>query len=197
MNRLFLSLLLLFLFSCSETKVEKQVEAVQEEPVDTFRTTGITKVNGVYVIDTVAILTNDNLEPLLSAVEEAELVRYNNVTDIPPFIRKFLESHIGGDLSMANYGEDWQETDVIKEGNLADRELIYLGMDSTLIMLAYHTGGFGKAEHVLIFRHREGEIIDFWKGIVLKTLKSKEDIVGYLKENKDKEWRINFNRVYF
>lgn len=196
MNRFQIGLILLVLCSCSEKEVENQVIAVQEEPVDTFNTTGIKKVNGQYILDTVAILTNDNLEPLLTEVEKAELVRYDDVTDIPPFIREFLESQIGGDISMVNYGEDWQETDVIEEG-LADRQLVYLGIDDSIALLAYHTGGFGKAEHVLIFKHREGEITDFWKGIILKTLKTKEDIVVYLKENKDTEWRINFNRVYF
>ena len=196
MNRFQLGLILLILSSCSETEVENQVKAVQEEPVDTFQTTGIKKVNGEYVLDTVAILTNDNLEPLLTAVEEAKLVSYDNVTDIPPFIREFLESQIGENISMVNYGEDWQETDVIEEG-LAERQLVYLGMDDAIVLLAYYTGGLGKAEHVLIFKHRDGEITDFWKGIILKTLKTKEDIVTYLKENKDTEWRINFNRVYF
>ncbi|GGG26175.1 hypothetical protein [Pontibacter amylolyticus] len=196
MNRFLLGFILLVLCSCSEKEAENQIKAVQEEPVDTFHTTGIKKVNGEYVLDTVAILTNDNLEPLLTAVEEAKLVSYDNVTDMPPFIKEFLESQIGGDISMVNYGEDWQETDVIEEG-LADRQLVYLGMDDSIVLLAYHTGGFGKAEHVLIFKHREGEITDFWKGIILKTIKTKEGIVAYLKENKDTEWRINFNRIYF
>lgn len=187
--------MLLAFCSCSETEAEKQVEAVQEGPVDTIRTTGISKVNGAYVIDTVAILNNENLDTLLTVVEQAELATYDNVKDIPPFIRAFLDSLTGGGFSIVNYGEEWQETDVIEEG-LAERELVYLGKNRDAVLLAYHTGGFGKSEHILIFRHEGSEITDFWAGNILKTLKTKEEIVEYLKENKNKEWRVNTNRLY-
>jgi len=195
MNRLLLGFILLVLCACTENDIDQQVDVVQEDNNTAIVTTGISKINGVYKIDSLAILTNENLDTLIAAVEEADLVTYKDVADIPPFIRTVLDSLTGGDFSIVNYGEDWQETDVIM-GKLPERELLYLGKGDDITLLAYYTGGIGKSEHILIFRHKNGELTDFWAGNVLKNLKTKEDIVRYLKENKNKEWGLNTNRVY-
>jgi hypothetical protein len=99
-------------------------------------------------------------------------------------------------FSIANPGENWQVGCVVEQP-LPLRQLIYLGIGNDIALMTYYTGGFGKLEHVLIFKFSNDKILDFWCGNITTDIINKKEIVKYLKDNKDKEWGLNTNIVYF
>ena len=156
---------------------------------------GIKKIKNHYVIDTAMILNNKNLDTLLVKLDNSELVDKNRTKDIPDFINAFLTSATPDKFSIANPGEKWQSTDVVME-KLPNRQLIYLGIGSDLVLLTYYSGGIGESEHILIFRYKDKDIIDFWCGNVLDDVKDKKGIVTLLKKNRNKHWGLNTNIIY-
>ena len=84
-------------------------------------------------------------------------------------------------------GEEWQATDIV-QGNLPDRQLVYLGVGKDVVLLAYNKGGIVMSERILIFHVQNSCIRDFWCGGVLTELTNKQQIVNHLKANKTKHW---------
>ena len=147
-------------------------------------------------IDTTVILSNQNLIPLIDDLDKSTLIEKNKIKDIPPFIKTILNRLTKDNFSIANPGEKWQATDVILE-ELPARQLIYLGIGDNITLLTYYTGGVGKSEHILIFKYQNKQITDFWCGNVLKNLKTKTEIINFLRINQDKHWGLNTNHIYF
>ena len=150
----------------------------------------------IFKLDTIGILTNKNLDSLILCLENAELKESKNVADIPIFIRETLNKLRFNNFSIANPEEDWQSTDVVFDKNLPDRQLIYLGVGENITLMAYYMGGFGITRRVLIIKHENEKITDFWCGRCTNP-KSKEDIIEFIKNNKDKHWGLNTNMIYF
>jgi len=146
----------------------------------------IITADGNCTIDTFAILTNKNLLPLIKELESKELLIYQTIKSIPPFINDFLKCSQGGEFTIANPGEKWQVGDVIIE-DLPRRQLIFFGLSDSIALMTYYTGGIGKSEHILIFKIENKIITDFWCGDVLADLLDKAKVIKYLKKNKDKE----------
>jgi hypothetical protein len=71
-----------------------------------------------------------------------------------------------------------------------------LGVGNDITLMAYYTGGIGKSEHILILKYSDNKILDFWCGNILEDVKTKADILKYIKDNKDKVWGLNTNFIY-
>lgn len=183
MNKILIGLTLLIFSQCSGTKSESISEKQEAENCGQFKT------------DTVSILTNKNLDGLISNVETADLTTYSRFKSVPRFIKRFLDGLVGRTFLIADPGEEWQATDVVLE-DLPDRQLVYLGVGHEIVVLAYNKGGIGMSERVLIFNFQDSCIKDFWCGGVMTELTDKKQIVDHLKENKDKHWGLNTNIIY-
>ncbi len=183
MNRILIGLTLIIFSQCDGTK-SKTVSENQR-----------TKDCGQFAVDTVSILTNKNLDGLILKVETTELAHYPEFESIPSFVKAFLDSLVGKKFRIADPGEEWQATDIV-EGDLPDRQLVYLGVGQEVMLLAYNKGGFGMSERILIVHFEESCIIDFWCGGVMTELRDKDQIVNHLKENKNKHWALNTNIIY-
>lgn len=157
--------------------------------------TGLIIKDGLVKIDTVVILTHKNLNPLLAVIEKTDLKTYRKVSDIPVFLVDFLKSITRDSFSIANPNEDWQ---VGCDGSdeLPTRKLIYFGLADNIALLTYLTGGIGESEQILIIKFSNEKIIDFWFGNVMANLTNKEEILNYIKENKDKKWGLGTNIIY-
>jgi hypothetical protein len=160
------------------------------------RKTGIKSV-GKCDLDTSVILENGNLPSLIANLEKADLKTCKTVNGIPPFIINFLDCCIdSGDFSIANPGENWQVTDVIME-KLPARQLVSFEIGDSIALMMHYTGGLGVSEHILIFRFHDNTISDFWCGNIMQNLSGKQDVITYIKANKDKNWGLNTNMIYF
>ncbi|MBT1711687.1 hypothetical protein KK062_25820 [Fulvivirgaceae bacterium PWU5] len=149
-----------------------------------------------FSIDTATILENRNLDALIASLDAANFTSHTKFESMPGVIKTFLGSLDENKFLIANPGEDWQATDVVLGKRLPNRRLLYLGVGQDIALLAYYKGGIGKSERILIFRFTERCVIDFWCGGVLTNLKTKEQIVEYLKGNKNKHWGLNTNVIY-
>jgi hypothetical protein len=176
-------------------------------------------LNDHFEIDTTTILTNKNLQPLIDYLDTAELNEKKSISEIPVFIKVFLDS-LTNNFSIANPGEDWQvgctvigkqikkkiydkttgdtliEIAFDNSQSLPSRQLIYLGLGQDIALITYYSGGIGKIEHVLILKFDKEIITDFWCGTIGSDIKDKDVILKFLKENKDKQWGLNSNIIY-
>ena len=184
MNRILIGLTLIIFSQCDGTKSTSISENQR------------IKDCGQFEIDTVSILTNKNLDGLISKVETADLTLYSEFESAPGFIKLFLDSLVGTEFRIADPGEDWQATDLILEKALPDRQLVYLGVGQDAMLLTYNKGGIGMSEKILIIHFEKYCIKDFWCGSVLANLTDKNQILNHLKENKDKHWGLNTNFIY-
>lgn len=86
--------------SSSDKFVEKYLS-------DTSSQTTASKSDSKCYIDTFAILTNKNLQPLIDKLEKNNLTTYKTVKEIPDFLMNFLKcTKDSGQFSIANPGED-------------------------------------------------------------------------------------------
>jgi len=176
----------------------------------------ITIRNGVYQLDSNAILNNHNLAQLITILQQTDLKEKHQVSDIPPAIKKFLNQFLGN-LSMADPESAWQASDEItgdliekkeydpKTGDtvihimpqLPIRQLAYLGIDKNIALLAYYTGGIGQAEHIIIFKIQNNDIKGLWCGVILAELTTQTSILEYIKQNISNKEKLNSNYISF
>lgn len=217
-TKIFLWLLIVTLWACISQKSQESQSTLNEIGVSKYES-NISIVDGKFVIDTNAILNNNNLSLLIDKLEKTELKEKKSIGEIPLFIKSFLDS-LTQNFSIANPGEDWQEGCVVlgKENQqkvhnekigdtmipigidnsqlLPRRQLIYFGLGKDIALMTYYTGGFGKSEHIFIIKFEKTQILDFWCGNILNDLSNKKEILEFLKKNKDKHWGLNTNIIY-
>jgi len=203
-TKILLGLCITTFWSCSNSTSQLDGSIMDKNSADNYKS-NLSLVDGKYQIDTSAILNNHNLQQLIEDLEKAELADKKTVAQIPSFLKSFLDSLTEG-FSIANPGEDWQVgctslTMVDEKGNVISeempkRQLIYFGLGQDLALMTYYTGGFGKSEHILIFKFKGNKILDFWCGSILTDAKNKLEILNNLKTNKDKDWGLNTNIIY-
>lgn len=180
-----------FFISCNVST--SQDKKVISKKISTIK--GLTNVRGSYKIDTIVILTHQNLDTLLADIERADLKTYRKVSDFPDFLVDFLKGITKDNFSIANSTENWQFGCDVGD-DLPSRQLIYFGLADNIALLAYLTGGVGISEHILIIKFSGEEIKDFWCGNVLANLANKEEILKYIKENRTKKWGLGTNIIY-
>ena len=154
-------------------------------------------VRELAALDTAAILTNRQLDHWLEEAQQAPLVAHRSAQALPTGVRSFLERITGEAFTLANPGDKYQETDVVYEHGLPMRQLVYLGVGDSLVVLAHYLGGYGVSERVLFFKLRGQKVVDCWTGFVRGKADTKESILHYLRANKDRKWGVNTNILYF
>jgi hypothetical protein len=191
-TKILIGLFITTFWACSNSTTQKDNQKT-ENRIDNS-VSSITFIDGHYQIDTTTILTNKNLPPLIDILEKADLAEKKTVSEIPVFIKLFLDN-LADSFSIANPGEDWQVGCIIDEA-LPSRQLIYLGVGSDILLMTYYTGGIGKSEHILIIKFDKTKILDLWCGNLLADVTSKTEILKHLNEKKDKDWGLNTNIIY-
>jgi len=185
--------MLLVLIGCEGTPREKPAHMPSRVPVAPRKEA----VRELAALDTVAILTNRYLSHWLDEAQKAPLVAHRSAQALPAGVRSFVERITSEAFTLANPGEKYQETDVVYEHGLPTRQLVYLGVGDSLVVLAHYLGGYGASERVLLFKMREQKVVDCWTGFVQGKADTKESILQYLRENKDRKFGVNTNILYF
>lgn len=217
-TKILLGLFITTFWACSNSTSQQNGPALDEKTVGNYES-NVSVVNGEFVIDTNAILNNNNLQSLIDELEKTDLTEKKTIAEIPSFIISFLDS-LTDNFSIANPDEDWQVGCVVmgkeiqtkvydkKTGDtliqitfdnsqpLPSRQLVYFGLGKDIALMTYYTGGIGKSEHILIIKFDNTNISDFWCGNILTDVKNKAETLKYLKENKDKDWGLNTNIIY-
>ena len=216
--KILLGLFITTFWACIDSTTHQDTSVLDKKQVDNY-VSNISLVNGKFTIDTSAILHNNNLQSFIKDLEKADLSEKKTYTEIPTFIKLFLDS-LTNNFSIANPDGDWQSGCVImgkqiykkvydkKTGDtlseitfdnsqpLPARQLIYLGVGNDIALMTYYTGGIGKSEHIIIIKFEGNKIVDFWCGNILNDGTNKAEILKYLNNNKDKNWGLNTNIIY-
>ncbi len=217
-TKILLSLLIATFGACRNSTTLHDRSAINKDSVENY-VSNISFVAGKYILDTSAILQNNNLQSLIDNLEKTNLAEKRAIGEIPLFIKSFLDS-LTNNFSIANPNEDWQVGCVAlgkqikkkvydkKTGDslilvtfdnsqpLPSRQLVFFGIGKDIVLMTYYTGGIGKSEHILIIKFDHAKIVDFWCGNMQLDLTNKAEMLKYLKENKDKYWGLNTNMIY-
>ena len=199
-----LTLIFATFFSCGNLTSQHDKPGLNTDSLEK-KISGVNKINGKYCLDTNVIASNSNLQNLINDLEKTKLDEIKNIAEIPDFIISFL-NNLTGNFSIANPGEDWQAScctiaKVDKNGNVIstkkpERQLLYFGLGQTMALMAYYTGGVGISEHILIIKFSEKNILDFWCCILLSDLKTKSQILNYIKESSINEGCQNSRNIF-
>src|SRR6185295_11348000 len=88
----------------------------------------------------------------LKAPEKFHDIR--KVADLPPDVLK-LTPH--GGTGMANPGEEWQVTDVVRDRTLPGRRLIWAASNGAYCVIHYETGGIAHIFHTAVIGLEHGK----------------------------------------
>ncbi|HMC86592.1 MAG TPA: hypothetical protein VKI61_13790 [Chitinophagaceae bacterium] len=148
-----------------------------------------------YKIDTAKILLNENLDSFLFKIKQETFSVSHDKKDIPSFIKKQLDCWTRN-FSIGNPKETFNATDIYDE-KLPDRQLLFLAVNTELFIMTYLRGGFGEQTHMLFIKFHSNRIVDLWTGVSLQDLKSKNEVLDYIKTHRNKDWGLNTNIIYF
>lgn len=208
-NMKLILILILLLTTFNLTSSQKNVKAAKSN---------ISLVKGKYILDTFAILNNNNLEKLIEELEQTELIEKQKVNEIPTFIMKLLKS-LNEDFSIVGVGEEYtsgctsvryhtqikkydkKTGDTIIQNKfgapIPRRQLTYLGFSDNIALMTFYTGGFSKIQHIIIIKYKKTNIMDFWCGHSSVDIWTKNETLNYLKEKRLIEGGLNSNFIYF
>lgn len=165
--------------------------------------------DGKYHVDSVVIRKELNKKRLIVNLETQTLKQRMKIGEIPDFIWRFLDS-ISYDkkFDIVNPGEEWKsgitnfgrvvftkrydanlkDSVSVLSGDgavLPNKQLVYFGMSETIALLTYYKGGFGPLPNIIIIKHQDKKIVDFWYGSVFEgNITSKNEIIKSLKSKR-------------
>ena len=139
-NYIYLLSIILFV-SCFSNQKRKTLDSNQNIVDNQMK---IIVGKNMYYNGTQLISANNNLPLLINNLDSSKYVLYSNIDFCPTLIKSFLSKNTNNAIfSIANVGEEWQVKDVIINSNLPTRQLKYLALSDTLLLLSYYKGGVG------------------------------------------------------
>jgi hypothetical protein len=146
-------------------------------------------------LDTAKILANENLDGFTYRMRTDAFEVLNDKKAIPVFVKKQLDCLAEG-FKIANPDEEYACccTDF---KDLPRRKLIFLAKSKDMLALTYLRGGFGVSTHLLLIRFDKNKIVDIWAGFGHESIQSVPDLLQFIDLNRDAEWGLNTNIIYF
>ncbi len=146
-----------------------------------------------YTIDTVRILTNENLNNFVQNLKTDTFQISSDKDAIPRHIKKQLDKLAKG-FSIGNPNQDWQCC-CTSPRHLPERQLNFLAKSENVLVMTYKTGGWGVSTHLLLIRFDHKNILDLWTGYCWADVSKVSDIVSYIEETRKSNRELNTNIV--
>jgi hypothetical protein len=146
-----------------------------------------------FTIDTVKILTNENLDDFVQSLQIDTFQISTDKNAIPKHIKKQLDKLTKG-FSIGNPNQDWQCC-CTSPRRLPERQLNFLAKSADVLVMTYKTGGLGVSTHLLLIRFNNNKIIDLWAGYCWAEVSKVSDIVSYIDETRKHNRELNTNIV--
>ncbi|MES2763051.1 MAG: hypothetical protein V4677_12635 [Bacteroidota bacterium] len=190
-------------FTCNNDAIENDTSTHQKEY------SSISIVKGIYKIDTNMAVANWYKEKLFKTLETENLVDKKTVSEIPGFIKAFLDgTTYNNEFDITDPGKEWQEGGWVigfdkEKKNIAHaissvakpfptRQLIYCGIGKNIALISYYIGGIETKQHNIIIKFENEKIVDLWfdyyysqfgysLGGTTNFVTSKTDIMKYIK----------------
>ena len=138
---------------------------------------------------------NENLDKFILKLQTESFTTFNNKNAIPKEIKDILDC-LTKKFSIANPDQEYACC-CTSSDKLPQRKLIYLSKSQNTLVMTYFTGGWGVMTHLLLIQFDQDKITDLWSGSCNENIKSNQDIIKYLNDNRNKHWGLNSNMVYF
>lgn len=175
---------------------QEQEDSIQQEYISS-----VSFANGKYKIDTSVIQKDRNKKRLLKRLETEVLAEKQNTSEIPGFIKAFLDSiSHNRKFDVANPGEEWQigitnfgkqvinkiydpskKDSVIKvfwDGQqLPTKQLVYFGIGEDIALISYFCGGIRLTQYAAIIKFENNTITDFWYGNIFEFATTKKETI--------------------
>ena len=171
-----------------------------------------------FELDTNAILHNSNLDTILARLEKQELKIFAEIEHIPSFMKNQLSVFFPeGNMTFSNIDGPLRYLLSRNEDSIPCRRLRYLGFSEDLLLMSFE---YTCRDHIkkayeynlIIAEFKQHQLVDVWQGLtpyyffndyccenrtyfVDKLLSRKEDIIRYLKDNKDYDSIIHYQDV--
>lgn len=146
-----------------------------------------------FTIDTVKILTNENLDDFVQSLKTDTFQISADKSAIPKHIKKQLDKLTKG-FSIGNPNQAWQCC-CTSPRRLPERQLNFLAKSKNVLVMTYKTGGIGVSTHLLLIRFDNKKIIDLWTGYCWADVSQVSDIVSYIAESRKNNQELNTNIV--
>lgn len=184
---LFLALTFIFYSTATNAQLNKNKRTYHSvHPISSIK-----QVGDSLAVNQQIILQDKNLGAFISDLQKSSMILQKSVKSIPIIIKDFLASFANDGFSIVDPGKNWNCCDGSWDDSLPNRELINVGADGHLFMITYLTGGIGVGEHIILISYNETKILDFWAGDISVKIMSKNEIIKYLINEKEKHWNLN------
>jgi len=144
-----------------------------------------------YILDSLTIYTNENLEILTSKLKSADLKIYNDKNKIPQEVKKQLDLLTNDNFSIANKNENYLCC-CTSQRTLPKRQLQFLAVSKDFLAMTYFTGGDGVSTHILLISYHNSAINDLWTGLSFDDIKTKKQLLKVLLLAKKKEYNLHW-----
>lgn len=158
-----------------------------------FPITSLGQKRNSFTIDTVRILTNENLDDFVRSFKADTFQISSDKSAIPRPIKKQLDRLTKG-FSIGNPNQDWKCC-CTSARHLPKRQLNFLAMSKDVLVMAYKTGGRGISTNLLLIRFDGNKIIDLWTGYLGEEVNNVGDIISYIDEAKKSNREFNTNMI--
>jgi hypothetical protein len=201
-----LILIVFVIFSaCSKSSLDSERKLTQQiKPV-----TSVSFVNNKYHIDTNFILGSKYNQQLIKALWKQELTEVNKVSNLPVFIKTFLDLiSPKNNFSMTDSGQVFENGlmaplevtgnvqlfnktlnnivtyPTLGRKSVPNKQLVYFGYSSNMALLSYYSG---RKEYAVILKFKGNQIEDFWYddwAVYDYDVNTKNDILNCLQNMK-------------
>lgn len=150
--------------------------------------------NDNIIIDFNIIVENKNLNTFINELRTNKLKSFYSAKQIPTFAKDVIAQLSKQKFSMADPGKDWQCCDAVTDPDLPGRILVYGGSSKNLLALVYLTGGVGTETHLVLIKHNDALIKNFWTGTALKEIHDQRSLIKYLSTIRGRKNYIYINK---
>jgi hypothetical protein len=149
-----------------------------------YSSSGQTKCS--ITVDTLKILLNENLDNFITSLKSGTFQTSKYKESIPLFIKEQLNCLTNDQFSIANPKEEYRCCCTSSQ-KLPRRQLLFFSVSKDMFLVTYLTGGVGVSTHILMGRFANKKIYDIWSGYAFPKFKSKEDVIKYIKKERNIE----------
>jgi hypothetical protein len=122
------------------------------------------------------------IERAFAQADDLEII--NRISDLPPDVISVFRSVARWD-SMADWGETWNSTDVVSQGDLVQQH-VFSGISEAVVAVVFQSGGIVGTHTILVVAQRDRP--GFCLYLIGDVLPSEMSFIQYAFRNRNVHW---------
>lgn len=161
MNKIYILLITVFLFSCGELRY--------------YNAQGIPKS------EKERILSNKDLQKIIETIKTEKFKQYDQKKKIPRSILHILSKWNGSKVRFASHGDEYRKGCVVENWRIPNREITTILRSKKYFVMTYNQGGYGRSKHILFAELKRGSVEKtIWIAYARGSLTTREEILKEL-----------------